>query len=57
MDISELSFKEKIGQRFIIGINNNNIDDVIDLVKDFYIGGVILYKKNYNNYDDMITLT
>lgn len=56
MDISELSFKEKIGQRFIIGINNNNIDDVIDLVKDFYIGGVILYKKNYNNYDDMINV-
>ena len=56
MNFSELSFKEKIGQRFIIGINNNNIDDVIYLIKNCYISGVLLYKRNYNNYDEMINV-
>lgn len=50
----ELSFREKIGQRFIIGVNSSNIDIIIYLIKNYYIGGVILYKKNYNNLDEMI---
>lgn len=56
MNIDNLSLKERIGQRFIVGINNENVDDVIKLVKDAYIGGVILYKKNYHDYKEMITL-
>lgn len=51
---SELSFREKVGQRFIIGINSFNIDVIIYLIKNYYIGGVILYKKNYNSLDEMI---
>ena len=56
MDISSLSLEEKIGQRFIFGVNNENIDCLIDLIKNYYIGGVILYRKNYRNYQDMINV-
>lgn len=56
MMIKQLCFEEKIGQRFIIGINDYNIDDVIYLIKNYYIGGVILYKKNYSNYEEMLKI-
>ena len=56
MDVSNLSIREKIGQKFIVGVNSNNIDVLIDLIKKYYIGGVILYKKNYNNYDEMLSV-
>ena len=56
MDIDNLSLDEKIGQRFIVGINNENIDVIIELVKKAYIGGVILYKRNYQTYDEMINV-
>ena len=51
---SELSLKEKIGQRFIFGINDTNTDCLFDLIKNDYIGGVVLYKKNYPNYQEMV---
>ena len=56
MDINNLSIDEKIGQRFIVGVNNTNIDIIVDLIKNGYIGGVILYKRNYKNYDDMLKI-
>ena len=54
MGIKELSLDEKIGQRFIFGINDRNIEPVIDLIKKCHIGGIILYKKNYQSYDEML---
>ena len=56
MNINNLSLDEKIGQRFIFGVNNENIDVIIELVKKCFIGGVILYKKNYQSYNDMINV-
>ena len=56
MNINSLSLDEKIGQRFIFGINDENIDCLINLIKNYYIGGVILYRKNYHNYQDMISV-
>ena len=56
MDIHNLSIDEKIGQRFIFGVNSNNIDYIIELIKNAYIGGVILYKRNYKNYKDMLNV-
>ncbi len=54
MDIKELSLEEKIGQRFIFGINNSNIDIIIAMIKKRKIGGVILYRRNYRTYNDML---
>ncbi len=54
MNINELSIKEKIGQKLLVGINSSNIDDIIYLIRNNYIGGVVLYKKNYENYKEML---
>lgn len=54
MNFYDLSIKEKIGQRLMFGVNSDNIDLIIDMVRDYAIGGVILYKKNYNSYDEML---
>lgn len=54
MELKKLSLKEKVGQKFMFGVNSNNIDVIIDLIKNYYIGGVILYKRNYNSYDEML---
>lgn len=50
------SLNKKIGQRFIFGVNNENVEDIINLIKKAYIGGVILYKRNYNSYQDMLSV-
>lgn len=54
MDINKLSLEEKIGQKFMLGVNSSNIDLVVKMIKKYYIGGVILYKNNYNNYMEML---
>ena len=54
--ISNLSLEEKIGQMFMFGINKNNTDGIIKLIKENKIGGVILYKKNYTSYKEMLDL-
>lgn len=56
MDLQHLSIREKIGQKFIVGVNSNNIDLIINLIKNYSIGGVILYKANYRNYDEMLSV-
>jgi len=40
----------------MFGVNSDNIDLIVDLVRDYAIGGVILYKKNYRDYNDMISV-
>lgn len=56
MDLTKLSLREKLGQKFIFGVTSSNIDIIIRLIKEYYIGGVILYKKNYNNYNEMLAV-
>ena len=56
MVYQSLSIKEKIGQRLMFGVNSDNIDLIVDLIRDYAIGGVILYKKNYRDYNDMISV-
>lgn len=56
MYLNELSINEKIGQKFIFGVNSHNIDEIINLIENYYIGGVILYKKNYNTYNEMLSV-
>ena len=54
MNIKNLSLEEKIGQMFMVGINDKNIEPLYKLIENNKIGGVILYKKNYASYDEMI---
>ena len=53
----KLTLEEKLGQMFIIRMQGKEItDDLKTLIKDYHIGGVSLYSKNYDSYEDMIDL-
>ena len=50
----ELSIREKIGQMLMFGVNSNNIDCICELIREYGIGGVILYRDNYSSYEEML---
>ena len=51
------NINKKIGQMFIIRMQGNTItDELITLIKDYHVGGISLYSKNYNSYDEMQSL-
>ena len=54
--LEKLTLEEKIGQMFMFGINSSNTEGILELIKNKQIGGVILYKKNYSSYSEMLTL-
>lgn len=57
MEIEELSIKEKIGQMVMIGLDTNYITDRIkNMIQNYKIGGVILYRKDFSTYQDMLKL-
>lgn len=57
MKIEELSIEEKIGQMIIIGMDTKYITDRIKtMILKYKIGGIILYRKNFDTYQDMLKL-
>lgn len=57
MDLRELSIEEKIGQMIIIGMDTNYITDRIqEMIEKYKIGGIILYRKNFKTYKEMLEL-
>ena len=55
--LKELTLNEKIGQMMMVGIDGNTIDERIKkLILNYKVGGVILYRKNFKTYNDMIKL-
>ena len=57
VNIDELTIQEKIGQMMIVGIDKNYITERTKrLILDYKIGGVILYKKNFSSYDELINI-
>ena len=56
-NINDLNLKEKLGQMIILGLDVSNIDNkILNLIKEYHIGGVVLYKKNYQDTASMINL-
>ena len=52
-----ISLEEKIAQMCLIGIDGKEqIEPVMQLIKNRAIGGVILYRKDYDTYRDMVNL-
>ena len=52
-----LTLKEKIGQMIIVGMNGRVIDERIkNLILNYKIGGIILYRKNFQSYNEMLAL-
>lgn len=55
--VKDLSIEEKIGQMIIIGMDSNKITNRIEnMIKNFKIGGIILYRKNFKDYSDLLKL-
>jgi len=56
-NINDLTLKEKFGQMIILGLDVDDVDQkIFDLIREYQIGGVVLYKKNYHSVDEMINL-
>lgn len=57
MNIEDLTIKEKIGQMIIIGLETNHITERIKkMITEYKVGGVILYRKNFSTYKEMVKL-
>ncbi len=54
--MEELTLEEKIGQLFMVGLEEKKEAQISKLIKENKIGGVVLYKKNYHTYQEMLQL-
>lgn len=55
MNFNKLSLEEKFGQMIMLGLDTYEInDEIIDIIKKYKIGGVVLYKKNYTSVETMV---
>lgn len=55
--MDNLSLEEKIGQMFMIGLDENEISKrTIEMIQTYKVGGIILYYRNYHNYTEMLAL-
>lgn len=54
MRIEKLSLEEKIGQLFMVGLEEKTNEDIEKLIQENKIGGVVLYRKNYHTYEEML---
>ena len=57
LKIEDLSLEEKIGQMIIVGIDGNKITErTKKIILKYKIGGIILYRKNFKSYEEMVKL-
>lgn len=57
MEIKGLTTEEKIGQMIIVGMDTNYITERIKtMITQYKIGGIILYRKNFKTYKEMLQL-
>ena len=55
--MKELKIEEKIAQMFLIELQEKDItQETIEMIKKYKIGGVVLFRRNYDSYDEMINL-
>lgn len=55
MNFEKLSLNEKFGQMIMLGLDVYDInDEIIEIIKTYKIGGVVLYKNNYTSIETMI---
>ncbi len=52
--MEELTLEEKIGQLFMVGLEEKEKTEIRKLIEENKIGGVVLYKKNYHTYQEML---
>lgn len=57
MNFNKLNLEEKFGQMILLGLDVYDVnDEIIDIIKHYKIGGVVLYRKNYISIETMCNL-
>lgn len=55
--IETMSLQEKIGQLIIVGVDEYEVNDnALRLIREYYVGGFVLFKKNIRDADQMLAL-
>ena len=55
--MEDLSLEEKIAQMFIVELQEKDITDkTLELITKYKIGGFVLFRRNYDSYEEMIKL-
>jgi len=55
--IANMDLQEKIGQIFIVSFTGTNVSaDLITLVQDYHVGGVILFSENIQDDKQLLAL-
>lgn len=55
IEVKDLTIEEKVGQMLMVGLNMTNPKKKIEeLILKYKIGGLLLYKKNYKNYQQLV---
>lgn len=55
--MENLTLEEKIAQMFLIELQEKEITEkTLQMISKYKIGGIIIYRKNYDNYDEMLSL-
>lgn len=55
--IANMDLQEKIGQMFIVSFTGTNVSaDLITLVQDYHVGGVILFSENIQDDKQLLAL-
>lgn len=48
--------KEEIGEKLFIGFHGTQAEDIKEMIKKYYIGGVIFFERNITNFVDLCNL-
>lgn len=52
----KINLNDKFGQLILLGLDVYDLnDEIIKIIKEFHIGGVVLYKNNYTSIDTMVS--
>jgi beta-N-acetylhexosaminidase len=55
--MDSMSIEEKIGQMFMVGFEDTQVnDETRKLIEDYHVGGVILFKKNISGAQQLLDL-
>ena len=56
-NIEDLTMEEKIGQKIIVGLDGKEaLTHLKDIIQKYKVGGVLIYRKNYKDYNEMVEL-
>ncbi|MDD4001050.1 MAG: glycoside hydrolase family 3 N-terminal domain-containing protein, partial [Bacilli bacterium] len=53
----ELTLEQKIGQLMMIGWQTDQAKDIVDLIKKYHFGNIILFTRNIKNAKQLKDLT